>query len=165
MSKREAKRFDAENITTGSTIEPNSGCWIWNGSVFWDGYGQFNFKQDGLWKKARAHRASYEIFVGSAAGMVVCHRCDNPPCVNPDHLFLGTQLDNIRDMDAKGRRVKTTKIGERHPFAKLTEDQACAIRFNEVGTTQEIASRYGVSWSAVKSIRIGRTWRHLCRAA
>jgi hypothetical protein len=80
--------------------EPNTGCWLWLGApVDWKGYGRFY--RDGA--AVLAHRAAWGLFRGEPADLRVLHKCDNPACVNPDHLFLGTQLDNIRDRDAKGR--------------------------------------------------------------
>jgi len=77
--------------------DPNTGCWLWEGAPNKDGYGRV--------RSVLAHRLFYERFVGSIpSGHVVCHKCDTPPCVNPDHLFVGLQRDNVRDMDSKGRR-------------------------------------------------------------
>jgi len=81
-------------------IVKSDGCWIWNGPLFKSGYGRASSGK----RKLRAHRASYELYVGPILdGMHVLHDCDNPPCVRPSHLFLGTHLDNMRDMEAKGR--------------------------------------------------------------
>jgi hypothetical protein len=85
--------------------EPTSGCWLWTGALGMDGYGIRVHLHGEERKPRRAHRASWEIFRGPIPdGLWVLHRCDNPPCVNPDHLFLGTQTDNIRDAVRKGRR-------------------------------------------------------------
>lgn len=93
-----------QRIFGKATPEPNSGCWIWAGTCNWKGYGTISI--GGVQRKA--HRASYEAFVGAIPdGMLVCHKCDNPPCVNPDHLFVGTAKDNAQDRDAKGRRGHT----------------------------------------------------------
>ena len=89
-----AERFHEKYIP-----EPMSGCWIWEATEI-RGYGAFAIKS----RYYRAHRVSYELFVGDIPeGKFVLHKCDTPFCVNPDHLFLGTQADNIADRDNKGR--------------------------------------------------------------
>lgn len=91
-----AKRRPAkERFSTKYEVAPN-GCWEWTASKFPDGYGSFDTR--------RAHREAYKLFVGPIdAGVHVLHRCDNPPCVNPDHLFLGSHKDNMVDKTVKGR--------------------------------------------------------------
>jgi hypothetical protein len=93
-------------ILSKSIPEPNSGCWIWLGSG--RTYGQTNWHETmPLYGEALAHRWSYRAFLGPIPkGMFVCHRCDTPPCVNPDHLFIGTAGDNARDMVRKGRHAR-----------------------------------------------------------
>ena len=94
--------------------EPNTGCWLWEVSCRPNGYGQF--APDGSGRPVHAHRAAYELLVGTIPeGMQVCHRCDVRSCVNPDHLFLGTQKDNVDDMRAKGR----AKWGAYHKERRL----------------------------------------------
>ena len=94
-------------------INEITGCWEWKRATNNIGYGMFRIKQ-GLMRTA--HRVSYELFNGPIPnGMVVCHTCDNPKCVNPDHLWAGTMLDNIRDMDSKGRRV-SRPVGMKTPL-------------------------------------------------
>lgn len=81
------------------------GCWEWAGGLMWDGYGAFHRDGDGSVKQ-RAHRISWEYSNGPIpSGMLVCHRCDNPRCVRPEHLFLGTDQDNVDDMMSKGRHA------------------------------------------------------------
>lgn len=129
-------------------------CWEWQGKRG-RGYGHLNVNG----KRTLAHRYSFTINVGPIPPhLFVCHRCDNPPCVNPAHLFLGTAQDNTADMDAKGRRI--TVRGEDAGSARLTAEQALAIWRSE-GRAAEVGARFGVSAGAVKSIRQGRTWGHV----
>jgi len=93
-------------IAERSTIDPESGCWIWFWSAMSTGYGDFRLNK----RHHLAHRASYEVYKGPIPeGMHVLHRCDVKSCVNPDHLFLGTNLDNIQDSVRKGRRKGVTR--------------------------------------------------------
>ena len=88
--------------------DSRTGCWLWNGAKFENGYGAFSYRN----KTVRAHRWSYNYWVGPIPdGLLVCHRCDTPACVNPDHLFVGTQRDNLDDREQKGRTLR----GENHP--------------------------------------------------
>jgi hypothetical protein len=97
VNESQLKRFEAKYIP-----EPNSGCWLWDASVNTAGYGQLNIEK----RPRLAHRLAYEHYVGPIPeGMHVCHRCDVPACCNPNHLFIGTHLDNMRDMDAKGAQA------------------------------------------------------------
>lgn len=114
-----AARYWAKVAKDGPTLVPELGrCWRWTASTTSFGYGQLNPG----WRNAapvRAHRVSWEIHNGPIpAGLDVLHRCDNPPCSNPDHLFLGTALDNMRDMIAKGRarHPRSTHCSHGHPF-------------------------------------------------
>lgn len=123
------------------------------------GYGSASLYRQG---SIGAHRLSWLIHFGEIPPeMHVCHRCDNPPCVNPRHLFLGTNLDNRRDSIAKGRfRVGR---GERHRSAKLTEAQVREIRQRrELGDRQEaLAAEFGVSGCAISNIHRRKTWAHV----
>jgi hypothetical protein len=130
-----------------------TGCWEWTAYKEVHGYGVVGFKR----KAKLAHRVSYELHRGEIpAGMFVCHRCDNPSCVNPDHLFIGSQVENMADMAAKGRAPK----GEAHSCAKLTERDVLAIK-EAAGTNETIAAKYGVGPSQVSRIKLGQTWKHL----
>jgi hypothetical protein len=135
--------------------EVPGGCWEWTAGKNDKGYGSFS---DEKGKAIGAHRFSWTQFRGLTYGMGVLHKCDNPGCVNPRHLFLGYQAANMADCAAKGRR--TTLIGEGNPRAKLSTAQVLEIR--ELGHLKatEVAARYGVSASTIKAIRSGRLRRH-----
>lgn len=147
--------------------EPNSGCWLWDGSIRAGGYGTFSI--DGI--LFGAHRASYMLFVGDLPrreghhGICVCHRCDNRACVNPDHLFLGTQSDNMKDAIAKGRRTAGPPVfrGESSAAAKLTESDVAYIRnarSNGVKLTA-LAEMFGVSISLISMVHSRKVWAHV----
>ena len=107
-----------------------------------------------------AHRVVWQHFNNrSAAGMCVCHRCDNTRCVNPEHLFLGTMADNMADRDAKGRNGT---LGEDSPLAKLTAEKVLAI-WEQVASRPAslIAAEFGVNEITVHRIAKGQTWKHL----
>ena len=112
-----------------------------------------------------AHRVAWEMANGGPIpdGMVVCHRCDNPPCVNPAHLFVGTRLDNVRDMVMKGRGRYPGHPGERNGGAKLTEQSVSAIRerISRGDTQKEIAVTFGIDPSVVSRIKSGKAWVQL----
>jgi hypothetical protein len=132
---------------------PESGCWVWMGTTTVRGYGQIEHKT----KKLYAHRASYEAFVGEIPqGMYVCHTCDNVSCVNPNHLFLGTQKQNLQDMAKKGRSTR----GEKNPGAKLTEEQVNQIRTMD-GTCSFISKIFNVSSSAISAIKRKERWSYV----
>ena len=134
------------------------GCWEWQACGSREGYGRFGLGGRVL----LAHRVSWTFANGPIpAGMHVLHRCDNPACVRPGHLFLGTNDDNIADMDAKGRRKGG--VGSRHGSAKLTEaDVPKARALVASGMTQREAGKLlGVSrWTVGRIVR-GKTWRHV----
>lgn len=141
-----------------SMPEPNSGCWLWLGSLCTSGYGLLGI---GNRKIAAAHRLSWEAARGQIKdGMQVLHKCDVRACINPGHLFLGTHLDNMRDRDAKGRREPRKAKGTKHGMSKLTAEQVIAIRA-DTRSHRDIAADYGVAKSNVQAIRAGLTWAHL----
>jgi hypothetical protein len=133
-------------------------CWLWTASVAGRGYGQI--KVPGERRQMYAHRLSYEIHKGPVpAGLGVLHQCDNPRCVNPKHLFLGTKGDNAQDMQRKGRHL----YGEKNAEHRLTEADVEAI-FDALdeGTPQRlIAERFGVGQMTVSRIGRGERWRHV----
>ena len=136
--------------------EPNSGCWLWTGPVMGGSYGAFRKLGAGT-QNSYAHRYSFEAHCGPIPkGLFVCHRCDTPPCVNPDHLFLGTAADNNADKVRKGRVLRGEKVGN----SKLTSIAVRAIR-NDARSNARVAAEYGVSPSSVQSIRAGKVWKHV----
>jgi hypothetical protein len=131
------------------------GCWQWIAGTQKPGYGRFRYLTD----SQQAHRVSYLLYVGEIPeGLHVLHKCDNPQCVNPDHLFLGTQADNNADKISKGRSIGPR--GEACHMAKLTNEQAVFARTDPRSTT-EVAKELGVSYLAVWNIRKRNTWRHV----
>lgn len=137
--------------------EPTTGCWLWTGTVTTGGYGKFD--------QRRAHRVSLEIATGKAipAGLDVCHRCDFPPCVNPDHLFLGTAKDNMQDAARKGRAKKAPQPGMENGRAILTDQLVLELRrlYAAGHSSVELATRFGLGRVAVYRAATGRSWRHL----
>ena len=133
--------------------EPNSGCWLWLGTLHHDGYGQIRING----KLHRAHRLAYELFRGPIPdGLGMLHACDNRACVNPDHLYAGTNIENMRDMTSRGRAL----VGPRNHSSKLTADNVRIIRFSALSHT-ELARIYGVSRPAIRNVRIGAAWGHV----
>jgi len=143
-------------------------CWPWTRMTSRNGYGLLVESHHG--RRVLAHRLSYEIHSGAPipGGLFVCHRCDNPPCCNPAHLFLGTQSDNAHDMWNKrrgyvrgpgSRAAKGSRVGG----AKLRESDVPEIRAARQSglRLKEIASRHGVSEATVSMIVNGKTWRHV----
>jgi len=143
-------------------VEKGDDCWEWQGFIVPEGYGRFYVRQDGKsWMRAvRAHRFAWEAQNGPLeSGECVLHRCDNPRCVNPGHLFLGTPGDNSADMVRKGRQA----MGERNPKAVLTESDVVAIRAaNGDGiSTVKLSRMYGVHQATVWKIVRRKTWKHV----
>lgn len=134
-----------------------SGCWFWIGSKR-KGYGLLQHNK----RTSSAHRVAYEVFNGPIPkGLVVRHGCDNPSCINPDHLTLGTQLENVRDREVRNRRdVKGEQIGT----SKLTVAEVLEIKKSS-DSLDVLAERYGVDRSNVWAIRSGKSWKHLNSAA
>jgi hypothetical protein len=145
-------------------VNQETGCWEWTGEKSKGNYGQYQtakFREPGAQKYTRkriyAHRLSWELHYGPIPDKLeVCHRCDNPPCVNPRHLFLGTHAENQRDMAEKARSQR----GERQHRARLTE---FAVREIMASTESNIVlgRRFGVNDATISNVRCGATWAHL----
>lgn len=145
-----------ERFDSGWSVDRH-GCWIWTKCKSTTGYGSLR----GLGEK-RAHRISYRLHKGQIpAGAHVLHTCDVRACVNPEHLFLGSHPDNMRDMDNKGRRV--TRRGEGHGCARLTEESVLAMRQDHIdGMPQNaMARKYGVTQATVSRVVLRKNWRHI----
>lgn len=138
-------------------------CWEWTGSRKTpDGYGQFSIRHG---VPVHASRVCLAMQEPLEPGDLACHHCDNPPCVNPSHLFKGTASENANDAAAKGRLILLPKAhGERHSSARLTEEDVRYIRSQDVsvrGTVPALARRFGVSISAVQQVASRATWKHV----
>lgn len=143
-------RFDAKVERRGP-----SECWPWKGAKFRFGHG--NFSLNG--KATNAHRFSWVRTHGEIpSGLYVCHHCDNPPCVNPAHLFLGTPKDNSQDREKKGRGIR--RIGSRSPKARVDEYKVLEIRRSDLKQI-EIAKRFGITQTTVSRIRRRENWGHV----
>jgi hypothetical protein len=155
-------------------VDKSGDCWTWKASLTTHGYGQFVLPYH---HHIGAHRFAYELENGPVpAGLVVCHRCDNPPCVNPAHLWVGTQGDNLRDMHGKGRgntdswplaveasRTADRPHGEKHHNAHMTAEKIRALRkMRQDGATYDaIALEFGIGKSLVAQIITRKTWKHV----
>lgn len=143
-----------EKIFSGKTIK-KSECIEFTGAKDTKGYGRIGYKN----KTYLTHRLSYILTVGEIEdGLFACHKCDNPSCINPAHIFLGTTQDNTRDMMLKGRSQK--KRGEENSRAKLTADIIKAIR-EDNRKHKDIADEYGISLGYVSTLKSKVTWRHV----
>jgi hypothetical protein len=138
-----------------------SGCWIWHGAKKNPGkslsYGWVGFRGTQM----NAHRASWLVHKGQIpAGMFVCHKCDVPLCVNPEHLFLGTPSDNMRDMWAKRRHPNPNagRIGSLSSKLTLSQVQEIRDRIGRGEKQRDIASEYGVNQSTISLIKTGKNW-------
>lgn len=146
------ERFDSKVFP-----DPNSGCWLWCGTMGSNGYGHF-------WNESKiflSHRMSWMLHVGPITdGKFVLHKCNNRACCNPKHLYLGTQKDNNEDTIRAGRHFfKSGRLNPR-PSARLTEDEVLHV-FHSIGPQRRIAKRFGVSQATVSEIKTKKIWRHV----
>lgn len=139
------------------TFYSPDGCWYWTSHTNEFGYGCVFFNG----KKRLAHRVNYELLRRHIpVGLMACHTCDNPSCINPDHIFLGTMNDNMKDMIKKGRSPNNR--GDRNPSRKLNSKQVMAIRsLKPRMTLNEIAKKFDVTKGHVWNIVHRKTWNHI----
>lgn len=174
---KEIKLTAADESRFWAKVEKSNNCWLWTAAKDKHGYGAIRTKQSAI----KAHRVSWVLAHGqiqndgSYHGVCVCHKCDNRLCVNPDHLFLGTHADNMRDMKIKGRRADGDRNGSRlHPErvprgesngqAKLTTLQSIEIRslYADGNISQrKLAAQFGVSQTHIGRITRKKLWKHI----
>lgn len=157
-------------------VDVSGDCWLWTGALDPNGYGMFSvggkFDEQGKRRNSMvfAHRFAYTMHNGPIPagqgphGNCVLHSCLNHNCVNPAHLYLGTSLDSVRSMDARGRRVNKPHRGEAHPNAVLTFKKVREIKVllaDGALTQRRIAEIYGVAFSTINHIKTGRLWAHI----
>ncbi len=157
-----------------SKVNKTEDCWLWTGVVLTDGYGGWGIKHNKHHYSYRVHRISYSLTnnISIPSNILVCHKCDNSLCVNPDHLFLGTPADNSADMVAKGRSGKGRKKistscarGEKHGRAKLTATEIQKIRTIALQpdrpSYKQIGQQFGINQSHVYNIIKRKVWKHV----
>lgn len=153
------KEFDKDNFESKIELIPFHECWEWVASKTGMGYGNFWFNK----KSVAAHRLSYELYVGDIpVNGVVCHSCDNPGCVNPRHLFVGTQKDNIRDCLNKKRLY--IAVGESNKSSKLKNKDIVEIRYKYLSnkySMQELGDLYEVKRLTIFNIIHRISWKHV----
>lgn len=138
--------------------KPEGDCIVWLGERIWNGYGRVGFGS----KRQLVHRVVFEHEYGPIPdGMLVCHSCDNRPCCNPAHLFLGTHAENSQDASRKGRVFRP--LGERAPAAKLLETDIPKIRrLHAAGVSyRTIGDAFGVTPDCIGKIATGKNWSHV----
>lgn len=166
-TSKDVDRFWSKVNKNGSIPEhcPELGpCWEWTHGLFSTGYGLFTHGGKGV-PALKSHRVSYELANGAITDdLWVLHKCDNRKCVNPNHLFLGTRLDNVRDMCAKGRNYRVSMPGEKHFKHKMTEDKIRYIRQRfAVGdiSKAELGREMGLDSTTIRDILKRKTWKHI----
>lgn len=155
-------------------VDKTENCWLWTGGVLADGYGGFGISYNKHHYSYRAHRISYSLANNRPVpdNLLVCHKCDNPLCVNPDHLFLGTPADNSADMiekerSGKGRKKKSANCarGEQHGRTKLTTIEIQTIRTivskPDRPSYEQIGKQFGVNQSHIYRIAKRKVWKHV----
>lgn len=130
-------------------------CWFWTGAKDRHGYGEIGYSRG----MQQTHRVAYGLFVGPIPkGLHILHRCDNPSCINPAHLFAGTAVDNMRDMRVKGRSPNFA--GALNGSAKLGDSSVRVIRSSPL-STRSLSEMFGMSLRAIQNVRSHKTWKHV----
>ena len=154
-------------------VDKSGECWIWIGSIMNNGYGEIGISHNKKHRNVSTHRFSWIISHGAIPDKkYICHTCDNKSCVNPDHLYVGTHSDNIRDAVirnriASGKRQgaythpEKVRRGETHSLVKLTESQVIEIRNSRNIKQRKLAIEYGVHFSTICDILRRKTWKHI----
>ena len=162
MGKKLSREVFEQRMLAKRRIDEN-GCWIWTGRTINTGRGTINDPFAPGNQRTTVHRVAAMLWLGfdPASGLHVLHHCDNPPCFNPDHLFIGTHADNMRDMAEKGRAA--TRRGEDHHLAVLDETDVKAIRsLRQSGwLLRELGARFGVTMAQISYICLRKNWRHI----
>jgi len=159
MRKNTYDRF-FDKVNKNCPVHPilKTQCWEWTSATNVKGYGRFCF----IGKNRLAHRVSYILKNGDISdNLCVCHKCDNRKCVNPDHLFLGTILDNTMDMVNKGRARGGGVRGENIEWSKLTENDVLYIRQHPEISLPELAEKFNVTKGNIWCVRHHKTWTHI----
>ena len=134
-------------------------CWEWVGSTTRGGYGQLRYKKDGVWTMRRAHCAAYELLIGTIPkGLFVCHICDTPKCVNPNHLFLGTPKDNVDDREKKGRSKWGRKEGQNWLSFNIAKEIRKVREANPSLSCKKIGVLFNTSNTQVYRIITNQIW-------
>lgn len=148
--KKYDRAFCSDMCRFMAYVDKQESCWIWKGFTNRKGYGRFSFRHN---KSATAHRVSYEVFKGPIENnLFVCHQCDNPSCVNPDHLWLGTHLENMIDMIEKGRQSSKMTPKKVIEIRKLWDNGISHAKLQEL---------FGVTSGTISSIIHRRIWKHV----
>lgn len=145
-----------ERFQTKYRVSKKTGCWNWTASLSDTGYGYFYFPPKNM---VSAHKAAWKLYRGSTKGLHVLHDCDNPRCVNPEHLKLGTHQDNMRDRDSRGRQYD--RAGSKNGRAKINGKAVRSIRRDGRAPRFMILDYPEISFSTLQNIRHGRTWKHV----